>query len=430
MQFIAILILMFLTVFTVAQDEDPVEQQSLSIDDFKFKAFLEVGRFQFTKDDDTRLTSNRRYYHRLGAVLDLDKKLNSVMSVHLEGQWITWRNQEQAPSQFHITYITQTTLLKQANLNFNWDKVDFTVGLIKYKYTASKNLGEYLYRSHSYPTILYTSQALNILDDPSVTVLGASVNWSWANGRIKHIFNGFFEQETFPIYDFTPSYHLYYQDEYIKIGGAISLDRFIHFREAVIDSNPTVRDAPNNFDYAKFIDSTGIDNFYSTKISFQIDLNLGNILNLSYVSRSAEQFSLYSEVAVLGLENHEPIYAKRSERTPIVVGFNLPLNNLSKLSLPNINFELEYLKNPYLSRALSKELSFVPEDLGAYSRDDYKWSFFLIQPIHSRLNLKIRLASDHLRVRVPFNNQRAFEGLPVTNKTIDYLAVVRLEWTN
>jgi hypothetical protein len=132
---------------------------------------------------------------------------------------------------------------------------------------------------------------------------------------------------------------------------------------------------------------------------------------------------VYAEGSLLGLKNDSLYYKKMGERLPVMFGIDIPTGPV----LDVFNVEVEYLKNPYLSRKYymsdasesrtSPLPKIVPSDaaLMPYNRDDWRWSVYLKKGMSKWLDLEGRIASDHQRL-VIFNGEYV-SGLPMTQLT-------------
>lgn len=118
-----------------------------------------------------------------------------------------------------------------SNAFLSWapsEKLNLTIGYFPYKYNAAaKNLGEYLFRSEAYPTILYTG-GWSWLNDVQYRAVGAKLTYKALDGRLQQDIGLFGEYFNSPIYDITPAYIATFKvADWFTIGGAGSLHRFI-----------------------------------------------------------------------------------------------------------------------------------------------------------------------------------------------------------
>jgi hypothetical protein len=101
-------------------------------------------------------------------------------------------------------------------------------GYFPYKYNqAAKNLGEYMFRSEAYPTILYTG-GWSWMNDVQAHPVGAKLTYINGNGTFKQDLGVFIEYFNSPIYDITPSYIATWKPtSAFTLGGGSALHRLI-----------------------------------------------------------------------------------------------------------------------------------------------------------------------------------------------------------
>ena len=106
-------------------------------------------------------------------------------------------------------------------------KLDLTFGYFPYKYNAAaKNLGEYLFRTEAYPTIIYTG-GWGWINDAQYRTVGTKL--TYATETFKQDIGLFGEYFNAPIYDITPAYIATWKPmSGLTLGGAGSLHRFIN----------------------------------------------------------------------------------------------------------------------------------------------------------------------------------------------------------
>jgi hypothetical protein len=113
-------------------------------------------------------------------------------------------------------------------------------------------------------------------------------------------------------------------------------------------------------------------------------------------------FILYGEAAVLGIQNQPVIYDKLSERVPIMIGFNVPTFKL--LDYLTIEGEWYFSKQPNSIRFVQNSTTpqptlppsggYNPED---WTEDDTKWSVYAEKQIIDGFSLSGLVARDHAR---------------------------------
>ncbi len=117
------------------------------------------------------------------------------------------------------------------------DNLEIEIGLLEYKYTKSRNLGEYLLKSEAYPTVIRTG-GLTILNFSHYRALGVRLSWNLLNGFVTNDFLFFSSYDQVPVFDVSPSWiGSINPNPGIKIGVGISLHRLIAANNDI--TNPT-----------------------------------------------------------------------------------------------------------------------------------------------------------------------------------------------
>lgn len=117
---------------------------------------------------------------------------------------------------------------------------------------------------------------------------------------------------------------------------------------------------------------------------------------------------LFAEVALLGFKDYPIFYEKKSERMPIMLGFNLPGFKFFDL----ISVQVEQYKSPWLnsyeeSEQTNQSTPYIPFGTDpAYSRNDFKdvtdddnlyWSILVRKQLMAGLFGTVQVARDHIR---------------------------------
>jgi hypothetical protein len=166
-------------------------------------------------------------------------------------------------------------------------------------------------------------------------------------------------------------------------------------------------------------------------------------LGFSSWKRNPGEFKLYSEVALLGVEDQPFYYEDKLERMPVMMGVSLPTFGL----LNRLAFEAEYRKSrfpnsfayPYDNREglpipLAGEAEDNPYDYTdavaeqnekALAEDDWKWSVYGTRQITPGVSLTAQVASDHLR---PFSSVANPPSVPFTRTPKDWYYVIRVSF--
>ena len=155
---------------------------------------------------------------------------------------------------------------------------------------------------------------------------------------------------------------------------------------------------------------------------------------------SAQDLRLYSEVAVLGIENYPVFYEKISERIPVMVGFNVPSFRLLDL----LSVQFEYFNSPNLNNTYTVgqknwAIPFIPENgepefsekafNDLTTKDNYAWSILLRKQVLSKLTLNAQFARDHMRtIGTDWFYGSRFEPNEILHKNSSWYWMFQLGW--
>jgi hypothetical protein len=227
-------------------------------------------------------------------------------------------------------------------------------GYFPYKYNRdAHNLGEYLYRSGTYPGIVYTTDGFQLMDDAYFETYGAHAHFSHLEGLFTQDVNLFVEPFASPVGDVTPAYEASVNLPVFQAGFGAAYNRGISWRPSRLrpktpdNTYAKVRDVVDNaaggkdtLTIAGRLDQIAAFNPLDTvklgywnkrglKVMARAALDFGFLLPENL--RSPEDMRLYMEAAVLGWENQGFFYEKRSQRMPMMFGFNVPTFTLLNL---------------------------------------------------------------------------------------------------
>jgi hypothetical protein len=299
--------------------------------------------------------------------------------------------------------------LSRADLLFNISdrenvNLELDLGYFPYKYNSSvRNLGEYLFRSGTYPQYL-----INEIDFPKARLLGirfggslwktlnfdilltANTEWT-AIGDIN--LSGLISWKPAPLFE-------------IGLGG--SWNSIIS-----VDLDKTTPEAQGSEYYATIpgTNDTAIYNytFAGQKVMGRLAFDLKHLFPGADVF-GEEDLKLYSEAAILGLINYPVSIDKYTrydtlwQRIPIMVGFNVPVFKL----LDVLSIEFEYFGNPYPNNLNPIKFDNQPVPLSSYANekdkfymnlhdDDWKWSVYAKKTFSKNFYIMGQFARDHIR---------------------------------
>ncbi len=284
-------------------------------------------------------------------------------------------------------------------------------GYFPVKYNPEvRNLGEYLFRSGTYPG--YTYGGFEVADKEKLAGLHLGYKMDlytdqWLKADI-YLSSGV---NDFPVHDFSLSYMFTAKPiPFIELGFGMMHAHFVTLdnrkttpaTDTVVFRRGTV--LWNNVGWVDPATGDTIEyTFKGTKgvARFTLDPKGGNNFGIF----GKEDLKIYSEVALLGFKNYPGWYEKRKERTPIMFGFNFPTFNI----LDVLAFELEWHDSPYMNTAenvwrhrspvpyVGSQISFLDGDWEKQADDDWKWSVYASKKILKRFRISAQVASDHIK---------------------------------
>lgn len=346
--------------------------------------------------------------------------------------------------------------------------VDLTFGYFPYKYNAAaRNLGEYLFRTEAYPTIVYTG-GWSWINDAQYSTVGVKLSVNSFNGKLRQDIGLFGEYFNSPIYDITPAYIVTWKPaDWFTVGGAGALHRYITptpgtkrelTKEHAFRKNFYVPgDSTSSAEYVTMLE-TDVANFVSNR-GFDFDSLAGLTVNngtadttsfdlaavklmaffeldfnklLGFEEARMGKFNLYGEVAQLGLKDYPIFYSEKAQRRPIMLGVSVPTFGL----LNNLSFEGEYLDNPNIESIASTydNLDLTPDGnfrsdadyrYRTFHKDDLKWSIHASRSLTSFLTLYAQVANDHMRLK---DKNTTPQYVPVTNEPDHWYWLLRIQW--
>jgi len=373
-------------------------------------------------------------------------------------------------------------------INNPTSKLQFGLFPLKYNKDAA-NLGEYLYRSGTYPGYVSTG-GWSYLNSASFLMQGVRYTLPTFGGKVVHEFTLHMERDVAqPLHDFTPGYMITAKPvKAVEVGGGLVWSNALTFnskrlapKEAnnayskstgmpvmgLSDFNISACSTPgqeqNCFSDTAYGepdtvtaratlaawdacqtsgDCSDIDyySFRGFKAMARASLDIGVLMDHPMVK--VGDFKVYSELALLGVEDQPFYYENKLERMPIMFGLNVPTFGL----LDRLAFEAEYLKNRF-----PNTFAFPFDNLGAipiplvdlsdspynytdnavdangstFEEDDWKWSVYATRTLTPGVALTAQVASDHLR---PFSNVANPPSIPFTRKPSDWYYVMRVSF--
>jgi hypothetical protein len=313
------------------------------------------------------------------------------------------------------------------------DGLRLKTGVFGYKYNQdAKNLGEYMYRTWSYPLIIYTG-GLDVVNSAGTQLSGVAAMTKFGGLKNDLILN--IQSDHVPVGALSLTDIVSWQMGILTLGGGVMLDNFYHPDKNALSPRPkagsvndplegnryyTVRGgdslpANSKLAHIKYNElknagalgpndtvvlETGYYTFTGQKAMVRASLDFTELLGWN--SRSERSVGLYFEAVLLGFKNYPTFYEKLADRMVYMGGVNLPTFGL----LDMLSLEAEHCSYPYrqstndpnvVGNAVPNVLeSFLP----AYEpirSDDWKWSLYAKRSIGENFSVYAQVANDHLR---------------------------------
>lgn len=390
----------------------------LTAEDLRVGGYTDFGRFQLNGAGDGEIVS------RVGARWSFDKTIDDNFSAMAKLNWMFWRNQATDVQLFHIAGLKFDSDLQAA---LTWvsepDGPDAPgsrkarFGLYDFKYNPdSRNLGEYLLRSEAYPTILESSQGKDLMADSHNRILGVEYGRR-ETSLFRHTALIYAEMFSQPVYDLNLVYLATVGNDKAEIGAGVAWARAVKLSDE--DSNTTI--PPNRYEYLRNSDLT----------TEALKFSLRGRAELLSLPRWNGGLVLYGEVALLGTKSDTLYYDDIMERVPMMAGLSLPVPGV----LTSLAVEVEYFKNPYGDKRYEVRYAPTPlpvlddySEIPDYTKDDWRWSVQAHRALNKWLDVKVRVASDHLRLR-------SWDGdygttAPMTRTSGEWYFLARVEFHN
>lgn len=376
--------------------------------DLKVGGYVDGGRFQLADS-----AVDGEVLNRMGARWHIDKQVDENWSILADLHWMFWRNQATDVEAFHIAGLKFDSDVQGAFSYMNGVH-RMKAGLYEFKYNPdSKNLGEYLLRAEAYPTIVENSQGKDLMSASFSRVAG--IEYGTRHDLFRHRGLLYAEQYNVPVNDLSLAYLAAVGPEKAEAELGVSYHRFVRLGEKMNDGtlDPALK---------AYVKSQGLE-ARAVKVSLRGRVEI------------TESFKLYGEAALLGLKSDSLYYKDVMQRVPMMAGVDIPTAGF----LNTLSLEVEYFKNPYddkkylMKDASGSKFSPLPmipdyQNLPSNTRDDWKWSVLVHKAMNNWLDLKIRFASDHLRLK---NWDGDYEsGAPMTKSIKDWYFLARIEYHN
>ncbi|NLG19644.1 MAG: hypothetical protein GX556_20175 [Fibrobacter sp.] len=403
----------------------------LEAPDLTWKGFASLRLGQIVKGEPEtvigkEVKSDMVWVQEMNAGISLESKFNNLPAVGNVGIEFAVNNDNSPyPQDFGKSRrLNFYPYLSRADLLFNLRdegnaKLELDVGYFPYKYNSSvRNLGEYLFRSGTYPQWIVTE-----IDFPMARLLGlrfggklweqldfdilATLNTEWtAIGDLN--LSGLVAWEPHPFFE-------------IGLGGSwcsiVSVDWDKTTPDA--DGSRYLAPIPGKPDTAIYNYT-----FAGQKLMGRLEFDIKRLFSDVDIF-GEEDLKVYCEAAILGLINYpasmdgvkrfDPAindsvfvsytrYDTLWQRIPVMVGLNIPFFKL----LDVFSVELEWFGNPYPNNLNPIKFDNQPVPLSSFANektvqymnihsDDWKWSVYARKTFKDNFFVMAQAASDHFR---------------------------------
>jgi hypothetical protein len=316
-------------------------------------------------------------------------------------------------------------------------------GYMLYKYDdEARNLGEYLFRSMTYPQVLFTQ-----FDFPKARIMGLRLNSKlWQDRIVSDLFITT-AVDFYPMYDYSIAYVGSIKPiDAIEFGFGVDLDRILS-----VDNSKTTPKANNSFVDTLTPTDTTFYSFAGTKIMARMCFDPKAFFPHRILGQ--EDLKIFGEMAILGVKNYPGYYSQLWQRIPLMFGANVDviddasnilLNIFGKLFSFNpptlslldvLSFQGEYYRSPYPNSYYEVMFNMVPEpyikpnmDWAYYQHDDWKWSVYASKKILGGLSIIGQIANDHTRVDVAREEDAEYEDVMRINGMWCWMLKMKFEF--
>ena len=319
---------------------------------------------------------------------------------------------------FYATFVSEARLSYSAGSKDS-HQLQLYIGYFNYIYNSDvRDLGSYLLRGLPYPGTLISGFEIRHTTG-AANIYGTAARYSL--GNFKNDLLLISETDHRPYFDASIADIVTWQaTPALQIGGGVNLYRLLPRNRDVTSPGKDCDNNHNNYsqiddifgsnpEVCYVMDTLSRDTVAGTAV---VDTVTGGMNGTKLMGRfrldpkalfglgsafGKDDLVLYSEVAVLGLQNYPKYYTDIKRRIPVMVGFNFPaMGYIDKLSL-----EVEYFANKNYNdygRAEAQN-TWVPRRVpdGNVKRDDWKWALYGSKLLMGHVKLSGQIADDHLR---------------------------------
>jgi len=429
-------------------------QESSEIDFTGAQIFYEFG--SIVKGVELATDTMDNYWtQRFGGTFDLKARRGENLSLYLGAGSIFWHAIPRLEGQTGTKVFFGDAILTKAYAQFDMGgekenpALRTKLGFFPVKNTYSRNLGEYMFRTGTYPDFLLTGNGYTAVN----TALGASVlGTQWTHTATNMFSHDLFftsERQSYPLHDFSLTYLAKLKTGLLNIGLGVQFNRLIPVTPSLTTPGEEKNTYfvlngvtyANNPEYYRLLatgstrDSNLVEAAAYKATELMVDslrrvweanpstmpemkkFTFKGIKPMGYFSLDfkslfgndffrGDEMVLYAEGVLMGYANQPIYYENRMDRLALMAGFYIPTFGL----LDYFNVEVERLTAKHINGYRNAMEGGIPlpdynyDPIGGYDPDDWKgddlkWSVFLGRKILDGFQLQAQIASDHFRGR-------------------------------
>ncbi len=357
----------------------------------------------YTENAYTGLSMDAQYGEHLKMVFGIELKMYFSWPQQKDVIETKWARQDaiMGPTYAKLTYPTGS-----------FGELNLYTGYFEYKYNPDvRNLGEFMFRSATYPAYIIT-----YFDYPLAKLLGGRVNYNALNKSLRLDLMLTSETVFYPAMDWTLSFLANYDIAnlgFIDVGLGVSLSHLFSVYDSTYDrslggltdpeSDETTGNAYYNSDSSK-----SYYTFRGDKVMGRLSVDPKFLIPGSEDVFGKNDLKMYVEALIIGIKSYpdttaggvyQPSYARWQEKTPVTFGFNLPTFKI--LDLLNLEFEYFGSKyfNTYYDIFITSSLPNAELPVTGISESKWKWSVFAKKSFfNGHTAITVQMARDHMRL--------------------------------
>jgi hypothetical protein len=377
---------------------------------------LEVGQIGkgYFKQPSNLTTNQIEHVWQQRAFCDLGFKalLQQRLEIEVTGEGLIAYSTPQIGNLPTTMQFRQFFYIKSANAQYPFGNREdpyllLQLGYFPFKYNPdTRNLGEYLFRTNTYPLVIYSD-----FDYPQADLLGVRVHVQLfdkklTNDLLLHSETRGVPEQLWSVSDIVGS-ELF---GIFSLGAGVSLAHYLDVYQGKgyltqwadrYYGDPRKLAADEQRPYIDTI--IGSDTSYfdwkaiKTMVRFSIDPK--KLIPLEIFGKN--DLKLYAEGDIIGLKNYVRYYRHIEDRTLAIAGFNLPGFNIIDL----ISIEGEYCANRLYAYSDERYFSSVPVPLPItyssinLSRNPWRWSVYMKKTLlNDHVGIIAQVARDHKKI--------------------------------